>query len=93
MWGIGWGSGTVYHMQFAFNADGKSGRLNPMASSAPATAPRRHVEKGDRGYLASCMAPELTSDSSLQQYARVWWWGSTDASNAHGRSLKYAMDY
>lgn len=92
LWGIGWGSSNVYHMQFAFNPDGKSGVFDPVGIVDHGSA-SDHVEKGDRGYLASCMAPELTSDSSLQQYARVWWWGSTDASNAHGRSLKYAMDY
>jgi hypothetical protein len=100
LWGIGWGSGNVYHMQYVFNPDGKSGSFNPVGIVDAGSA-SSNVEQGDRGYLASCIAPEQVADKtpegvdvqSLQQYARVWWWGSTDAGDAHGRSLKYKMDY
>lgn len=92
IWAIGWGSGNVYHLQYVFGADGKSGSFNP-AGLVDAGSASSHVEADWRGYLASCMAPQQTADGSLQQYARIWWWGSTDVSDAHGRSLKYAMDY
>ncbi len=91
IWGIGWGSDDVYHMQFVFNSDGKSGSFYPAGIVAEGSA-SSHVDEDWRGYLTACMAPQQTSDGSLQQYARVWWWGSTDIANAHGRSLKYGMD-
>lgn len=92
IWAIGWGSGNVYHLQYVFGADGKSGSFYP-AGLVDTGSASSHVEADWRGYLASCMAPQQTADGSLQEYARVWWWGSTDTSDAHGRSLKYAMDY
>ena len=100
LWGIGWGSNNVYHMQYVFSDDAKSGAFNP-TGIVDAGSASGHVEQSDRGYLASCIAPELVPDKtatgadvdSIQQCARVWWWGSTDTANAHGRSLKYKMDY
>jgi hypothetical protein len=99
LWGIGWGSENVYHMQYVLNDEGTGGSFNPTGIVDHGnTSP--HVEKKYRGYLAACAAPEPVAEvtpagtlESLQMTARVWWWGSTDVSNAHGRSLKYTGDY
>jgi hypothetical protein len=91
IWAIGSGSGNVYHLQFVFNGDATGGSFDP-AGIVDAGNASANVKVGSRGYLASCIAPEQAGDD-LQQYARVWWWGSTDVSDAHGRSLKYKMDF
>lgn len=103
LWGIGWDSENVYHMQYVFNADGTGGAFNPSGRVDAGTNATAHIENTSRNRLTSCISSEPVADTlangtsvtSLQQYARVWWWGSTDDSgdNAHGRSMKYKMDY
>ncbi len=103
LWGIGWDTNNVYHMQFVFDTDGTGGTFNPRGRVSTGGNASGHVENSSRNRLTSCIAPEpvaetlpdKTAVTSLQQYARVWWWGDTDASgdNAHGRSMKYRMDF
>jgi hypothetical protein len=99
LWGIGWGSGNVYHMQFVFNDAASGGTFDPGGIVDHGSA-SSHVTQDFRGYLAACSAPERVSEvtpegtlESLQMTDRVWWWGSTDTANAHGRSLKYYGDF
>lgn len=92
LWGIGWDDPYVYHTQFVFNTEGTGGTFNPTGVKYAGSA-SSYVGKDRRGYLASCIAPEpVQGEDSLQQYARVWYWGSTGTSNAFGHSRKYKMD-
>ena len=103
LWGTEWDDNDVYHMQFVFNDQGTGGSFNPAGRVFTGGNESGHVGNSSRSRLASCMAPEPVTETwadgtqvtSLQQYAHVWWWGETDDSgdNAHGRSMKYRMDY
>ncbi len=102
LWGIGWGSQNVYHMQFLFNANAASGSFNPAGILDSGNA-STHVQQTDRGYLAACLGAypvveevdENHKVTSFQQSIRVWWWGSVNfwGTDAFGRSNKYDSDY
>ena len=100
IWAILRDNDTLCHMQFVFNADGKTGAFNP-GGYVSAGEVSSHVDREYRGYLASCIASEQVADTtpdgtavdSIQQYAWVWWWGSTRVDNAYGSSRKYPSNF
>lgn len=96
IWGFKWGHDNLYHMQFIFNDDGKTGSFNPTGYVDTGHNCSEHVDNEFRSYIAACSAPEQVTDGSrvsLQSYDTVWWWGSTTTANAYGKSLKYKADY
>jgi|GEM_PF-1764091 len=96
IWGLKMDHDNVYHMQFVFNPDGRTGAFNPAGYIDTGKDCSGHVDNSFRGYIAACSAPEEVADGDLvdlQSYDWVWWWGSTDISNGYGRSLKYRADY
>ena len=96
IWGLKRDHDNLYHMQFIFNEDGKTGAFDPAGYVDTGHNCSEHVDNEFRSYLAACSAPEQVADGSLvslQSYDWVWWWGSTSTANAYGKSLKYKADF
>ncbi|MFZ2630884.1 MAG: hypothetical protein WA081_07465 [Desulfosalsimonadaceae bacterium] len=102
IWGIEQETNNIWHFQYTVNADGHSGSIYPknqvkVTDVAPKATASTHIADDTWNYMTACSIPVQVVDDdqnvSLQLYDWVWWWGSTTATAAYGRSLKYKADY
>ncbi|MDA8404778.1 MAG: hypothetical protein M0Z56_11405, partial [Desulfobacteraceae bacterium] len=102
IWGIEQNTNNLWHFQYIVNADGHSGIINAenqikVTDILPKATASTHIASDTWNYMTACSIPiEVVDDDqnvSLQLYDWVWWWGSTTATAAYGRSLKYTADY